>query len=203
MQSKPYDVVLLPETKLINGSVKLSNTLSTFGVHFTLDNETFFPHISLYMLQLNDLGLEQSFNLLSEIAKTSKAVRATTLDYHYENNYLDIEYHKSQELISMQEKVLNKLNSIRDGMREKDKIRLADSAGETRENLLKYGYRSIGNMFNPHLTFTRFFQNQNDILKSLPPKENLDGQFNAIGIFEMGDNGTCVKQVKVWKLQDL
>lgn len=202
MQSKPYDVVLLPSEDLAEKALNLSEKLKTSGVHFTLDNRTFFPHISLYMLQLNDEGLEKAKNLLREVASKNATIKAVAQSYHYENEYLDIEYIRSDEFVALQEQIIDSLNPVRDGLRERDKERLADAVGETRSNIMKYGYRSVGNMFNPHMTFTRFKNNQTDVMKNLPSKETFNGEYALLGLFEMGDNGTCVKKIGAWELQD-
>jgi hypothetical protein len=202
MNSKPYDVVLIPSDDLVKKAISLSKKLTPLGVHFTLDNETFFPHLSLYMLQLNDGGIIKVRGLLETIAKDNMAISLEAEKYHYEDDYFDVEYTKLMEIISLQEKILDGLNPFRDGLREKDKERLPDSIGETRSNLLKYGYRGIGKMFNPHLTFTRFKSAREKTLGSLPDLESFNETFTQIGLFEMGDNGTCTKKVACWKLMD-
>lgn len=201
MKSNPYDIVLLPAISLAKKAIGLSKKLEPLDVYFTLDNKTFFPHVSLYMLQLDDMGLKKAIDLLSTIASETSTIEAWVNDYHYEDNYVDAEYVKSKELINLQRKVIDKLNPIRDGLREKDKARLNDAIGETRSNLINYGYRFVGKMFAPHLTFTRFKNNQENILQLLPPKESFNGKYSTLGIFEMGDNGTCVSEIKSWKLQ--
>lgn len=201
MQSKPYDVVLIPEQEVADSAIKLSAELKVLDTHFVLDNKNFFPHISLYMLQLNERGLKETLDFLSTVAVKNKILEAKVFNYHYENDYLDIEYIKSKDFITLQKQIINGLNPIRDGLRERDKERLADATGETRENILKYGYRSVGNLFNPHLTFTRFKNNQESVIKTLPPKETFNSIYPSLGLFEMGDNGTCVKRVSTWELQ--
>ena len=54
MPSKAYDVVLIPEPRIAEAAIEVSGGLEQAGTHFTLDNKSFFPHISLYMLQLAD-----------------------------------------------------------------------------------------------------------------------------------------------------
>ncbi len=201
MQSKPYDVVLLPEAGLNENAIKLSKKLEPLGVRFTLSHETFVPHISLYMLQLNEIGLEKTLDLLGTIASETNTIQMIAHEYHYESEYLDVEYVKSPEIVALQEKVIEILNPIRDGLREKDKVRLTTTTGETLSNVMKYGYRSVGNLFSPHLTFTRFKTEQEKILNSLPPKETFNGNYPLLGIYEWGENGTCIKEVNTWKLQ--
>ncbi len=198
--NKSYDIVLIPEPKIASEAMKLSEILTEKGVRFTLDGKKYFPHVSLYMLPLNDIGLEKALELLPIIAKELKPIEVITSSYHYESEYIDVEYEKTPMLENAQMKVVNSLNSIREGLREKDKARLATAEGEELSNLLTYGYRSIGKAFSPHLTFTRFVEPQKDIIQNLPDKKLFDGTYLKLGIFELGDNGTCIREIKSWDL---
>jgi len=181
-------------------AIKLSQKLSEKGTHFTLDSKNYFPHVSLYMLQLNENSLDKALNLLTSIAKELKPIKVVTSEYHYESEYIDVEYEKSEILEIAQMKVVQSLNSVRDGLREKDKARLETSEGEELNNLLTYGYRSIGKAFHPHLTFTRFVASHKDIKSDLPDIKLFEGVYSKLAIFELGDNGTCVHEIKSWEL---
>lgn len=198
MDSKPYDVVLIPEESVANKAIALSERLKKYDTLFTLDNVNFFPHLSSYMLQLNDDGLNKACEELSRIAEETSSIRAIASHYHYEDNYVNVEYVKSPELIAIQTKVLERLNPLRDGMRDKDRARLEEATGETKKNLLNFGYRSVGNLFLPHVTFTRFTEDTEHVVKTFPSKEEFDGNFVSLGIFEMGDNGTCITMITSW-----
>ncbi|HEY0010565.1 MAG TPA: DUF1045 domain-containing protein, partial [Candidatus Paceibacterota bacterium] len=158
------------------------------------------PHLSLYMLQLKADGLAEAVERLSLIAARTPQVTALAGHYHYSHDYLAIEYAKSDALIAVQEEVISALNPLRNGLRENDTVRLATVRGEERSNILEYGYRSVGSLFKPHLTFTRFMGDQKTILDSLPPKETFNGAYDALGIYEMGEHGTCMRLVTSWTL---
>lgn len=198
MNSKAYDIVLVPEKRLSDEAIKLSQKLKAYGTHFTLDNNSFFPHVSLYMLQLNNDNLDEVARILEKIAGGSVVIEATTNRYHYENEYVDIEYVRTKEFSELQDRIIKKLNPVRDGLRDIDEKRLESVGGEEKENIQKYGYRSVGNQFHPHLTFTRFSSDQQDVLQILPSQTIFNGKYEAIGLYEMGDNGTCVREVKQW-----
>lgn len=200
MQPKPYDVVLIPEPKLADFAVQASESLRLAGTHFTLDNRNFFPHISLYMLQLTGDNLNKAVALLADIAHETAIVRAVPKEFHYEDDYVDVEYLKTEDLIILQNKVVERLNPIRSGLLENDKARLASATGQQKANLLEYGYRSVGELFRPHLTFTRFTSPQDQVMNKLPNKNQFAGSFPKLGIFDKGDNGTCVRKVKSWQL---
>ena|SRR3989344_5967750 len=200
MNSKPYDIVLLPDIKITKESLRLSNSLKNHGVYFTLNNQSYFSHVSIYMLQLSDDGLKKAINFLTEFSKTINNIEAIAHSFNYTDGYFDLEYLKTDEISKLQEKIISELNPVRDGLREKDKQRLASADDETKANITEYGFRSVGKLFYPHLTFTRFKNDQKSILDELPSKEEFGGKFVGLGIFEIGDNGTCVKLVKKWKL---
>ncbi|HEY4482601.1 MAG TPA: hypothetical protein VI953_00295 [Candidatus Paceibacterota bacterium] len=200
-ESKPYDVVLIPSDAIAAKSVALSETLAARGSYFTLDNANYFPHISLYMLQLDSSGLDKTREVLPQIAEETQKVEGVVTDYKYINNYLEVDYAISPEFAFLQEQVVAKLNPLRSGLRDKEKARLTTSTGRERENILQYGYRWIGDLFNPHISFARFKDNQESCLVDLPPKETFAGKFSAIGIYEMGDHGTCAKEVGRYMLQ--
>ncbi len=200
MNSKPFDVALIPDSKIIAESVSLSNSLKKLGSLFSLDEQNYFSHVSVYMLQLNDEGLRKTINSLSELSKTTTSIKGIAKDYNYIDGYLDIEYKKTKELSELQENIILALNPLRDGLREKDKQRLAKADELTKENILKFGFRSVGDQFFPHITFARFISDQSDILGKLPSKRLFEGMFTKLGLFEMGDNGTCIKLVKKFDL---
>jgi hypothetical protein len=200
MESKPYDIVLLPENNLGDKIVSISQSLENYTTHFTLNQQNFFAHLSLYMLQLNEDGVARACKLLQAAATEIKTQKLHPKCYHYENEYLDIEYEKTEELSVLQNNIISLLNPIRNGLREKDEIRLQTAIGIERMNLLTYGYRSVGSEFSPHVTFTRFTSEQRQTLMELPLLQELEGKFNRIGIFQMGDNGTCTTEVQTYSL---
>lgn len=199
--SKPYDVVLIPEFKIADAAIEISENLKHFGTFFTLDNKTFFPHISLYMLQLKETDLQKVLDILDVIATETPTVRGVPKLFGSHDGYIDVEYEKTNEMQQIQMSVINALNPIRDGLRDKDKERILTSTEEEKEVILKYGYRSVDKYFEPHLTFTRFKNPQENISDALLDMKMFGGSFPEFGIYEMGDNGTCVREVRRWQLQ--
>lgn len=86
-------------------------------------------------------------------------------------------------------------------MRESDVAKMADATGLKLENLQKYGYPAVGELFRPHITLTKFPAETEPDLTSLPDPTIFTGHFTKIGLFEMGENGTCVRPLATFELQ--
>lgn len=193
----PCDLVLLPSSNLAAKAISTSRDLQSFGALFELDGVSGpFPHISLYMTQLNDEHMDEAKKRLADIAKQTSPLYLNCTRYSLnDEHYTDAEYGRLPAIVELQMVVVNAINPIRDGMREKDKARMLAATSKVRESLEKYGYRSVGELYRPHMTFTRFQSYQPEALKVLPDRTAFDGEFVSLGLFEMGDNGTCKRLI--------
>lgn len=196
----PCDIVLLPNSEQAQKAVNASQLLAPQGSLFTLDNEHYFAHASLYMLQMDSANQDDCIATLQEIAKQTNVQQLVQNGYFYQNRgggkgYVDISFERNSKVDSLQQQVLAAFNPLRAGMREKDKRKMADASGVALENLQAYGYPSIGELFRPHITLTKFPADIEPNLSVLPPETMFTGIFDRIGLFEMGDNGTCVRKI--------
>jgi len=203
MSSIPCNVVLLPNPEVAEKAIALSAELTQYGVHFTLANGAFYPHASIYMLQLKAEDLPEVQNRLLQIANSIRPVHATAARYWQAKQFLDVEYEKSAEMADLQSSVVAALNPIRDGMRAKDVERMKEATGLALENYQKYGWNTVGELYRPHLTLTRFLEDQDIEQLLLPAINEFSGPFPVLGLFEMGDNGTCVRKIAEFQLGSL
>lgn len=75
MDSLPCDVVLLPSDELAENAIKASVLLEPYGNLFTLELGKYFPHASLFMLQLRQTDIAQVQELLGDIAKEFRSLQ--------------------------------------------------------------------------------------------------------------------------------
>ena len=200
MNSIPCDIVMIPDTAVTNRFVSLSEQLSENQTYFTLKEGEYYPHASLYMVQLDMSKIDEIKKLLTNVAKNSLKVALTPKEYHQEWGYIGVEYNREPIVNQLQMDVVHALNPIRDGLRQKDIDRLPEAVGLERENILTYGYRSVGEKFAPHITITRFIDREDIDLTKLPDLSTMSATFSKIGIFEMGENGTCVRKIAEFSL---
>jgi len=195
MSSLPCDVVILPSPLLAEQSISASNKLSKLGSLITLEDGKCYPHISIYMLQLNTGGFDNVEQLLKKIARAYSPLQLRAQRYDQTMGYIDADYKKIPELIGLQAEVIKAMNPVRDGMRAKDKARMQEATGLARKNYEEYGWQSVGDLFRPHLTLGRLKSNDASALELLGGSSQFDGAFLKLGLFETGDNGTAIRKI--------
>ncbi|MDX2775791.1 DUF1045 domain-containing protein [Streptomyces caniscabiei] len=204
-QTIPCDIVLLPSHDQAELAVQASQTLAHQGSLFTLDNQHFYAHASLYMFQMDVAQQDRCVVALERLAQQTSAQQLQQDGYFYQDSghgkgYVDVAYRRNDEVDALQERVIAMFNELRAGMRESDKKKMTDATGLKLENLQKYGYPAAGELFRPHITLTKFPIEIEPDLSGLPPATIFDGMFTRLGLFEMGQNGTCVRKIAEYRL---
>lgn len=200
MSSLPCDVVILPNNELAEKAMAASQRLAPLGSLFTLEIGKYFPHASLFMLQLKEDDIEIVKSLLAEIASKTDKLNLKASNFDQAHAFIDVEYARNEQIDALQQQVIAALNTVRDGMREKDKARMLEATDLALENFQNYGYKNVGELFRPHITFTRFNEEQPTAESLLPKISIFDGSFTKLGLFEMGNNGTCVRKIAEFDL---
>jgi hypothetical protein len=200
LNSLPYNIVLLPGKDIENKAIAASKKLEQFGTLFTLEIGKFYPHVSVYMVQLRSDDLPKVEQTLAEIAATTEPINLNSSKYYQVKNFIDADYNKPAKLTELQMSIVNAINPIRDGLRENDKERMKEATGLALENFRQYGWNTIGELYRPHLTLTRFIQAVESPEAVLPNPSEFNGLFPKLGLFAMGENGTCIKQLAEFNL---
>ncbi len=190
------DVVILPNPTLKDAAIAKSRELSEQGSYFTLGGETCVPHVSLYMLQLAVPDLAKAKRVLSKIASETVPLHLEAYRPYRSSGYVDVEYQRFNKFDSLQMDVVDALNSLRNGMYVDEIKRMETAEGLKLENLQQYGYQNIGELFRPHMTFTRLTPG---VAFKIDDVTRFSGMFPGLGIFELGDNGTCARSIEIFE----
>lgn len=205
MNTLPCNIVLLPDPEIAQRAIAASEVLAAHDAYFTLKFGAYYSHASIYMFQLNTDDVSKVEAVLAEIAQNMHALPAQARCYKvgdgFDVGYIDAEYERSPELAALQDTVVASINPLRAGMREKDVAKMQDATGLKLENLQKYGYPSVGKLFRPHVTLTRLTAHKPEVLSLLPDIATFNGSFTRLGLYEMGNNGTCVREITTFELR--
>ncbi|WP_214325697.1 hypothetical protein [Nonomuraea sediminis] len=199
-----YDVVLLPPAGVAAAAVGLSRRCAQVaGVEFVLAEEGAYPHLSLFMAVFGPEQRETAEQRLAEIGRRTPVIELR--GDHFagnEHGMFELFYDKSEAVTALQEDVLGAVAPLRTGWRERDPVGrvLADyrvsAPALARDNLERYGYDEVGELFRPHITLTRFQQRDHRVDPAdLPPAQDFTAAFDTLALCVMGEHGTCTEIV--------
>jgi hypothetical protein len=203
VNTKLYDIILLPEPELAQKAITLSQQLAQYGARFTLQQDSPVPHLSLYFAQLSPPGLSMTTEVLQAMAAQLSPITLSAAEYEQAGAYLLLNYQRTDELVRLHMRVMNAINPLRDGMSQGDTARLHETRGKVRQNLETYGTQWVGELFKPHITITRFAERRELAANDLPDIRQFDGRFVKLGLFETGEFGTCVRRIAEFELNPL
>lgn len=201
MTSRPFDIVLLPEADLAAKAVRTSQELRPMGTDFILGPTACVPHVSLYMVQLKNGDLAAVGEKLAAIAAHVPRITLEAQGYSQNRGYIGLQYVRTPKIEALQQEALKAINPLRDGLRHASRDHLQHATGQTRKNLEQYGYESIGELFIPHLTFTRFSNRLPVPLEDMGAPTAFSGTFVSLALCELGPHGTCLRIVEQFPLQ--
>lgn len=226
------DVVLIMPESLRRHAISCSEFLSeqigaggSFS-HFQLGKpfsdgggEDCEPHVSLFMLSVDEGEVKEVIYAVERLAKTRPAVDAEGAEYRH-NPYgaLEVHFTKSAAWRALQRAVIMSVEPFRRGrLRDVDpsgtRIHdLADNANQDdsrRQQLLKYGYDEVADespgghdRFSPHVTLA--WPHDPDFhvaLNGLPSAGVFSGQLTELAVFGMSAYGTCTKNYGTFSLE--
>jgi hypothetical protein len=200
MSSPTINITLFPDEDIKRKAIGLSEKLRTPETLFTLQEDTVFPHVTLYRFQIKQEDIDKAKELLSAIARQFQPVILKASGYKTPDGYVEVFYDRTPDIEKLQMTVVDTINPLRDGLREKDKIRLLTATAKVKESLEKYGYWGVGELYNPHITFTQYGDGWTVDVSSLPPADTFSTEFGSIGISEQGKYGTMVRKLAEFKL---
>ena len=165
-----------------------------------LDGKNYFPHISIYPPEFPEQGLDKIISEVIKISKSVKPFKLTFKDILYEEGFLGINFKNDKKVKELHLMVLESINPLReDLMRDKykDKKFLGKQTKIAKGYIIKYGYPRVLDLYIPHLTLIRFdsLKSSDEVISKIKWDKN-EIEVSKLGIFEMGDNGTCIKLIK-------
>ncbi|MGH3813296.1 MAG: hypothetical protein ACRDUV_12690 [Pseudonocardiaceae bacterium] len=177
------------------------------------------PHVSLFMLAVDDAEVNEVIYAVERLTKTQQAVDAEGAEYRH-NPYGASEVHftKSTEWRALQRAVITSVEPFRrgrirdvdpSGTRIHDLVDKANQDDSRRQQLLRYGYDEVADespgghdRFSPHVTLA--WPHDPDFrvaLNGLPSAGVFSGQLTELAVFGMSAYGTCTRNYGTFSLQ--
>ena len=201
MKTKLFNIVIYPPLNIIQKAITISKKLHRKGGLFILDNKNYFLHLTLYMVELPVKNIPQVIKTLKDLILKLKPFTITPTKYEQnETGYTNITFRRSKQLVQLQKQIVHAIQSWTEGhLREKDQVQIKKLTKTEQKNLKQYGYRNVGTLFSPHITFTKLKKYNPDAFLNIP-KTNFSFRVEKIGLFYLSKHGTCTKLIKIFDL---
>lgn len=196
-----YNIAIIPPEPIRKLSIGLSERLAERSGRFILDEERLMPHISLYHIPLAPGDLERVKRTLRVVTS-----RISPFILHHdgfrssEDGWVDAHFTKSDPILALHHLLLSAFRSAwcrtsAEYYRQSWSV----LSREQQRNVSLSGWSECDRLFEPHLTFTRLTQPNPDILEAFSP-EGFSFCVEHIGLFVLGELGTCVEKLEEYSL---
>jgi len=199
------NIALKPPEFFAEKAIELSRELGRqFDSHFILDGAEYFPHITVYSPEFPADNLENILAAVKNIAIKTNKLTLRGDQFEAEQGFAGVKFELTDKIKKLHENIVALLNPLReDHIREKYeapdyKMKFSP---EKIDNIKKYGSASVMELYNPHLTIIRLINEEqaNKVAKNLK-WEIPEFEASELGIYKMGDHGTCKELVEKFEL---
>jgi len=206
------NIAIIPPEKVAIAAIELSQELSKLGkASFILDRRNFHPHVTCYSPEFPVKNLGKIAARLEALAKEYRAFENKLEGFVptlVDPGGVEVKLKKLKEIDELHRKIVKELNPLREGhLREEYRrpdypLNFPEDKRELMTKIMKeVGYPRVLDAYNPHLSITRF-ENPEIAEKAI---EKTEWKINSmrvekIGIFTMGDYGTCKKLLNEFSL---
>lgn len=200
------NISISPPAEIAERAIKLCNEVATQSQPlFILDGVNYLPHITVYPIECPRKNISEIIKMTEELAKELGKPKLVFTQPGSLRGYMAIYFELSPEVKKFQEKIIEKINPLRENHRREkydEALKQSDLPEDKKENILKYGYPDLLNLYNPHLTITRL--GDEDLAKNIAKSFKWDAPsfvVDKIAVFESGKGGTCSKLIKEFDLK--
>ncbi len=201
-KSSAFNIALVPSDAVVKRAMRLSRELKKHGGLFTLNQRLYSTHVTLYMAQLPLQNIKEVRRILKNVAANTKSFNLVPMRWNQsKDGYIDVSFKKTKVLSELQKVIIKELNPLREGLlRQKDIGRLKTASAAEKRNIQKYGFRSVGAQFDPHLTITKLPAHIKKATPKMNPKK-MAFAAREVGIFYLGEYGSCKRLVAKYTLE--
>lgn len=201
--NKRLNIVFIPPEKISSAAIDLCKQIENlYKVSFSLDGVTNHPHITIYQLIVSEDSLQKLTHILERIAQLATSQEFVFKNFQQHFGFLGASFEPTNQIKTFQQLVVEKTEAFR----SKDIIQLDNSIiqqypQKQQEIIRKFGFDNLLDFYNPHITITQLsdFKTAEKLTNELSWEA---GSFcsNSLGLYELGDFGTCNKLIKKFKL---
>lgn len=174
LRTQQYDVVLYPPAPIRARAIAINKQLVAKGGLFSLGSKTRVPHITLYVARFGKAEMTGVKETLKRLVTRIPVFQAQATGYALDRTWAHMRYRKDAHLIELRRALIDAMRAHHPYDRN--------------------------HSFVPHITLSKFERLPPRVFDSLP-SDNMSFTATHIGLFELGEYGTCKKQIGIFPLK--
>lgn len=201
---KRLNIVFIPPEEIAGYATGLCRkVMEGYKISFALDGINNIPHITIYQLVIPEKNQEKLIEILGQIVLKISPKKFEFTSFEAYLGYLGVNFKPFAEIKLAQREIVEKVTALREGRNilEVDDPRTGTWPENHKQIVARYGFDNLFEFYNPHITITRLpdFKKAQELTQKLiwPFKEF---KTHSIGLYELGEFGTCNKLIREFKL---
>lgn len=198
------NIVFIPPMEIADYATGLCRkVMEDHEVSFSLDAVNNFPHITIYQLVIPDKNLDKLLDVLGQATEKIRPQKFEFIGLQEHSGFLGASFKLSAAIREVQREVVERVTKLREGRNvlKVDDPRTKGWPESHKQIVAEYGFDNLFDFYNPHITITRL----PDFAKAKQLTEELTWPFsefesNSIGLYSLGEFGTCNKLIREFKL---
>lgn len=153
------NISLVPPVKVATEAIKLIKPYTKLSPEFNIADRDRI-HITLYYAEFPAANIKKMLVQLTRILKYEKPLRLIFDRVRHDNEYLSLDYERSERIGNLHMRILNTLNPFREGhLRNKylpgspELLKLPEI---NQQITVKWGHPYVADKFIPHITLLKF-----------------------------------------------
>jgi 2'-5' RNA ligase len=191
-----FNICAIPNKDVAKQCEQMSQSLNSSATTLTLGGDKF-AHMTLYMARFAEKNIQSVIQATKNAIQPLESFDCEHVGYFKtEGRYLEVSYHRSSELIQMQEALIAALAKFRiNPGRPYIEGYFYPYSLEQRQNAELTGYDLARKLFRPHITLTRYATGKVPGVFPAFPELKLSFRLSTICIYKANDDGAIFEQL--------
>lgn len=197
------NVCVIPPKRIGNECVAISKSLASSKTLFSLDGETKFAHMTVFMARFAESKVPEVISVVEKAVRNIESFPCDHVGYFMtQGRYLEVSYHKSAQFLGLQEAIIRRVALFRlnpgDPYQESY---FAPYTVEQQKNAKKTGYDLARKLYRPHITLTRY--KEGSVPEEFPafPQASLSFALTRIWVCRADDNGAVYERLAEFSIK--
>lgn len=195
------NVCIIPPAEVGNNYVDISQALGSKATLFTLGpSETGpskFAHMTVYMARFPDESIPEFIEKVKASLQGQNSFICRHIGYFMTaGRYFEASYEKTPEFMDLHRKIIAAGKDMRANPGQPyEEGYFTPYTDEQRKNAEETGYDLADDLYRPHVTITRYVENQVPSEQPTPNDTDLSFDLHTVAVYKADDNGAVYEEL--------